>query len=343
MSETKSVNGTVNDIESSLERSTPLVGIGGCLAGQSVRYNGSTKKPNTVIKNLQSSFDLQPFCPEVSIGLGVPREPIRLVMEAGEVFAKDSETQQKDYTGKLQSAAADLLTRQPQLAGYILVKGSPSCGMERVKLYNERRNPVPSNGTGDDVGIFARELMRLDPLLPVEEDGRLNDLGLCEHFVLRVWVYHEWKTLLATFRAQESVQHRQLIDFHARHKYLLMAHHVPSYKEAGRLLAEPNRQNPLQQAEDYITILMQGLNHPMSRKGYSNALSHIKGYLKRRINSAERMSLDTVIEQYRRGELPLVVPVRMLQHYFELHPNDYISHQAFLRDHAGTIGRCNWS
>lgn len=306
----------------------PVVGIGACLVGQPVRFNGSHKRANSTLNAMESAMTLRPFCPEVAIGLGVPREPIRIVATDKGYRALDSETQQLDVTDKLE-AYADRVAADTSLAGYIFVKGSPSCGYERVKVYGEKGNPLPSDG----VGVFARRLMRKRPLLPVEEEGRLNDIGLRERFIRRVFAFHDWQQ----FCDEAPLSHHRLIQFYSRYKYLVMAHHPSTYKRIGRLLARPGR-NLSHQANKLIALIMYALNFRAKRGAYANALSHVKGYLKRDINASERQLLDGVIEDYRRGKVPLVVPVRMLEHYFTLYPNDYIGQQAFFYPYPDELG-----
>ena len=217
----------------------------------------------------------------------------------------------------------------------MLVKGSPSCGFERVKVYNQKGNGMPSDG----VGVFTQQLMDIDPLLPIEEDGRLNDKPLRESFIRRIYAYSDWKQLLV--KSEGHLRHAQLIDFYSRYKYLVMAHHIDSYKEIGRLLAKADKQQPEQQARQFITLLMTALQQRAHRRGYSNALFHVKEHLKRNINSLQRSSLDQIIHQYRDGEVPLVVPVTMLNHYFQLYPDNYINQQVFLQPYPAALGLRN--
>lgn len=307
---------------------TPVIGIGACLVGRPVRYNGSHKRGSGVLEKLAQVTELKPFCPEVAIGLGVPREPIRIVASAAGLRAVDSASQQKDYTMALQ-AFADRVAADPALSGYIFVKGSPSCGYQRVKLYNPRGNPLPSEG----VGIFARRLMRGHPLLPVEEDGRLNDVQLREQFIRKVYAYHDWQLL----NSRGPITHHSLVRFYSRYKYLVMAHHYPTYKRIGRLLATGDS-HIRRLANKVIALVMWALGQRARRGAYANALSHVKGYLKRTINATERQLLDHVIEDYRCGKVPLVVPVRMLKHYFALFPNEYIEQQALLFSYPDELG-----
>lgn len=306
----------------------PRVGVGACLVGKPVRYNGSHKRGNSTLAAMASAMELCPFCPEVSIGLGVPREPIRIVATASGRRAKDSETQTLDYTQQLEDYA-DQVARDTTLAGYIFVKGSPSCGYQRVKVYNEKGNCLPSDG----VGVFARRLMRQRPLLPVEEEGRLNDTPLRERFIRRVFAFHDWQQCCV----EEPLSHHRLITFYSRYKYLVMAHHYPTYQRIGRLLSKPDA-DISRQANKLIALLMHALSFRAKRGAYANALSHVKGYLKRQINTSERQLLDGVIEDFRCGKVPLVVPVRMLEHYFTLHPNEYIGRQAFFYPYPDELG-----
>ena len=298
----------------------PAVGIGACLVGQPVRFNGESKRKNTHIESIKSHMNLMSCCPEIAIGLGVPREPIRLVGDIGNVRLLDSDSQTKDYTDPIKSYAASVYENNPNMAAYILVKGSPSCGYERVKRYNELGNPLKS----DAMGVFAAELHRLDPLMPLEEDGRLNDNRLRENFISRVYAYHDWKHLLAI-----GITHQALLKFWARYKYLVMAHSNASYKSIGRLLANHEKTSVDTMAQEFIHLLMDALKTMATRKTHTNVLEHIRGYLKKQLNSDDKQELGSIIEQYRTGIVPLVVPLTMLRHHFKNHQNDYIDQQVF--------------
>lgn len=232
--------------------SPPVVGIGACLDGQAVRYNGVSKPPNAYVRQLMTAFELRPFCPEVGIGMGVPRPPIHLVGAAGEaVRALDVYSHQRDYTAPLAAYARDVLRRAPELCGYILVKNSPSCGYDRVKRYTGSG----ALAAADSRGIFAAALHAADPLLPLEDDGRLNDPGLRESFATRVYAYRDWKALRA-----EGLSARALVAFHSRYKYLVMAHDVGAYKRLGRLLADAGRRDPEALGSEFIAGLMAALS-----------------------------------------------------------------------------------
>ena len=307
----------------------PLLGIGSCLAGNAVRYNGQTKSRNQYVRQLCEHFETTAFCPEMAIGLGVPRPPIHLVGTEDAVRIVDAATQTRDYTDDIRAYAREVLEQAPRLSGYILVKGSPSCGWGRVKRYSEDGNYLAS----DQNGVFAAALAEADPLLPLEDDGRLNDPGLRESFVTRACAYHEWKILL-----DEGLSTHRLIAFYSRYKYLVMAHHVPGYNALGPMLADAGRQ-PLQElAERVIATMMDALAHTATRRSHSNVLFHIAGYLKRRIPAAQRQRLAALIEDYRTGRIPLVVPVTLLKHHFADNPDAYIDRQVFLEPYPDELG-----
>jgi len=315
-----------------METKRPTIGIGGCLVGRKVRYNGESKRKNRHIESLKEHAELRPFCPEVGIGMGVPRETVRLVGDLGEERVMDSATQSVDYTEPMREYAAGVMAGNAEMSGYILVKGSPSCGFDRVKRYNLKGNVV----LNDAVGVFAAELSKLDPLLPVEEDGRLNDARLRENFVTRVYAYHDWKT----FRTQ-AVNHHGLTQFWSRYKYLLMSHHVPTYKAIGRLLADGKARPTAETAQMFIGLLMSGLAHLATRKTHANVLQHIRGYLKRHLERPDRQEMDGLISHYSSGHVPLIVPLTLLRHHFRHHGSEYIENQVYMRPYPERLSLRN--
>ncbi len=311
-----------NPLPSPDDDTLPLMGIGSCLAGNAVRYNAQTKSPNNHVREIARHFRTRAFCPEMGIGMGVPREPIHLVgTETDAVRALDVSSHSQDFTDKLAGYAGTVLDAAPELCGYILVKGSPSCGYERVKRYSDKGHSLAS----DARGVFASALEAADPLLPLEDDGRLNDPGLRESFVTRAYAYHEWKQF-----NKKPLTAARMVEFHSRYKYLAMAHHVPSYKALGRLVADAGKSDLASLARDYIVTLMAALKKVATVRSHSNVLFHLAGYLKRDISAEERQRLRDLIEQYRQGQVPLIVPLTMLRHHFANSPNAYIDQQAFL-------------
>jgi uncharacterized protein YbgA (DUF1722 family)/uncharacterized protein YbbK (DUF523 family) len=312
--------------------SKPVIGIGACLVGQKVRYNGDSKRKNTHIQDIAASSTLKAFCPEMAIGMGVPRETVRLVGALGETRLKDSATQSIDYTRPMQAYAEEVVSRNPDMAGYILVKDSPSCGMDRVKRYNDKGNVV----LNDAMGVFAAQLNNIDPLLPLEEDGRLNDAGLRENFVARVYSYQDWKL----FRKSE-LTHSGLLTFWARYKYLALSHDAHAYKAIGRLLSNA-RLRPLDDtADEFICLLMGALKKLATRKTHTNVLQHIKGYLKNDIEDRDKREIDSIITQYRLGTVPLVVPITMLRHHFMHNAKSYIAQQVYMEPYPAQLSLRN--
>jgi len=300
------------------------VGISACLLGQEVRYDGGHKRDRYLTDTLGCFFEWVPVCPEVEMGLGTPRETLRLIGEAEAprlVFAKTGE----DQTEGMQAWARPKLEAlaRADLSGYILKSDSPSCGMERVRVY--RSSGVP---TRDGVGIFARILMERFPLLPVEEEGRLHDLPIRENFVERVFCYRRWRDLVAG-----GLTRGKLVGFHAAHKLLLLAHSPRHYRELGRVVAAA-KQSPMKALEArYGGLFMEGLRVKATAKKHTNVLQHILGYLKRELDARDKAELLSVIAEYSSGLVPLVVPLTLLKHHLARHPVPYIREQVYLTPH----------
>jgi uncharacterized protein YbgA (DUF1722 family)/uncharacterized protein YbbK (DUF523 family) len=310
----------------------PLVAVSACLLGDPVRHDGGHKRDRFLTDVLADYFRFQRICPEAAIGMGVPRPAIRLVGDPERPRALGRNDPGLDVTQRLEEYARNEADSLSHLSGFILKKDSPSCGMQRVKVYPERGGPASRSGQG----IFARILMEQHPLLPVEEEGRLNDAVLRENFINRVYVYHAWRQLLS-----EGVTAAGLIDFHTRHKYLIMAHSQAAYKRMGRLLSDL-RGKPLPEiAQSYVAELMGALARRVTRPRHVNVLQHIMGYLKRSIDAEDKKELTASIEAYRQGEVPLVVPITLFKHYFRRHPDPYISNQVYLQPHPEALGLRN--
>tara|TARA_Y100000782_G_C10161668_1_gene255903 strand:+ start:565 stop:1530 length:966 start_codon:yes stop_codon:yes gene_type:complete len=309
------------------------VGISQCLVGDPVRFNAGHKHSRLCTEQLGALFDLRPVCPEVAIGLGTPRKVIRLIDDPQAPRAVSSDNLDQDHTQALSDYADAVSDRSDELCGFILMQKSPSCGMERVKVYNRQGQPAPATGSG----VFAARLMQRLPLLPVEEEGRLHDPVLRENFVNRVIVYADWQAL-----KHNGLSASRLLAFHARHKYLLMAHQSPRYRTLGQLLANPGKGEALARtAEQYFSELMQALRQPASRRGHSNVLQHVAGHFKRVLAAPEKAELQQLIARYREGVVPLVVPITLLQHHLLRHPDPYLQQQAYLQPHPPELSLRN--
>lgn len=308
------------------------IGISSCLLGEEVRFNAGHKQSSVCTQELSKYFHFKSVCPEMGIGLGVPRKPIRLVGNPQQPRAVGVDNPDFDVTERLKAYGHQTLPQLQDICGYIFMKDSPSCGVFRVKVYTDSGMPNQTPGAG----IFSRLIMDKFPLLPVEEAGRLNDPVLKENFINRVFAYHDWQQLLAN-----GLKISKLFDFHSRYKYTLMAHNAQSCASLGRMLANYSKGDIDKLGNDYFTLFMQTLSRKASRKTNTNVLTHLQGYLKTKLNSRETESLCGVIEQYRLGILPLIVPVSFLKGYFHNHPNNYIGRQAFMNPYPEDLGLRN--
>jgi uncharacterized protein YbgA (DUF1722 family)/uncharacterized protein YbbK (DUF523 family) len=298
----------------------PRLGISACLLGERVRYDGAHKRDAFLTATLGRFVDWVPVCPELEVGMGVPRESVRLVGPTrqpsmiAERSGRDWTLAMNRFADKRCAALASL-----DLSGYVFKKNSPSCGMERVKVYHSNTAP-----TRDGRGLFADALIKKLPLLPVEDEGRLNDPVLRENFIERVFAYHRWRAA-ATRRTRSG-----LVEFHTHHKYLLLAHSERHYRLLGRVVAGL-KERPLRDVyEEYGRNFMAGLTVHASAKKHANVLDHMTGYFSKQLDSAERHELVELITDYRRELIPLVVPVTLIRHYVKKYNVAYLAGQVYL-------------
>ncbi|MBB1488796.1 YbgA family protein [Oceanospirillum sediminis] len=297
------------------------IGISQCLLGSEVRFDGGHKKSRFCTDTLGKYVKYVPVCPEAGAGLGIPREPIRLVDREAEGIRVRGTRSDDDYTEVLESFTQETVPKLDHLCGYIFLGKSPSCGMERVKVYR-------LNGHLADVrksGVFAEAIMETYPALPTEESGRLNDPVLRESFLTRVFAYSSWQVM-----KREGITPGKLIEFHTQYKPLLMAHNQQAYRDIGAWLAGVNKENIAEKAEEYLPRMMAILKQPASRKNHTNALMHLQGYLKKSLSSKERQHLRDTIDQYRTGQIPLIAPLVLMRHLFEVHGCDYAGNYRYL-------------
>jgi len=295
------------------------IGISSCLLGERVRYDGNHKHDHYISGTLGRIFRFVPYCPEVAIGLGVPREPIRLEGDPCAPHAIGVRDKSLDVTIALAEYGRKLVNNSQEISGFIFKSASPSCGVERVKVY-------PPQGTQHlGRGIFAAAVMTGLPLLPVEEESRLGEPELRENFLERVFVYHRWQVL-----ARQPLTPYKLVEFHSRHKLIVMAHSIEAYRALGRLVAQAGEQPIEELGVHYIAGLMVALKHHATIKRHTNVLHHLMGYLKKQLGSADKAELLEIIEQYRLGKLPLIVPKTLLRHHFRRYPHPYVAEQLYL-------------
>ncbi len=308
----------------------PVIAVSSCLLGEHVRYDGGHKRDDWLTGPLAQFVDYRPICPEVAIGLGIPRPPIHLVGDPAAPRAVGVKDPSLDVTDALEDFARHTAGQLADVSGYILKSRSPSCGMERVRLYGRH------GGQKQSSGIHARVIMERLPNLPVEEEGRLNDPILRENFVNRVYVYRRWQD----FR-QQRLTARGLVDFHSRHKYLVMAHSQAAYRRLGRLLSQLKGVHLPGVADAYIAELMSALKRRVNRGRHVNVLQHVAGYLKPSLGGDDRQELAEAIAAYRRSEVPLIVPMFLLNHHFRHYPDPYIGGQWYLDPYPAALGLRN--
>ena len=309
------------------------VGVSRCLLGEAVRYDGGHKHDRYVTGVLGRYFEYVPHCPEALAGLGVPRPPIRLAGDPGVPRAVRVHDASVDVTDALLAVSRRAASDMGNLRGYIFKHGSPSCGMERVKVYG-----APGKSPRMGQGLFARAVMRAHPLLPCEEEGRLSDPSLCESFVERVFAHDRWLRTMG-----EGCTPARLVAFHTRHKLLLLSHSEVHYRAAGRLVADAGRRgvDRTRLAREYLATFMEGMRRRATRRRHTNVLQHLAGYLKRSVDPGDRSALAAIVEEYRTGAIPLVVPIRCLRYHFRHAPDRYVQMQHYLEPYPDDLGLRN--
>ncbi|MBM4383569.1 MAG: DUF1722 domain-containing protein [Deltaproteobacteria bacterium] len=300
------------------------VGISSCLLGSEVRWDGGHKRERFLTDVLAPFVEWVPVCPEVELGMGIPREPVHLSRASGELRMLGTRSGE-DWTRRMEALAAQR-TRALEsldLCGYVLKKDSPSCGMERVKVRLEG-----GHARRDGSGMFAEELLRRFPTLPVEEEGRLNDAPLRENWIERVFAYHRLRALFA-----ERWTLAQLVAFHAAHKLQLLAHSPEAYRSLGRLVAAAKSHGRAELRDAYERGFMDGLASRATRGRNVNVMEHCIGYLRDRVEAPVRASIAHTIADYQAGLTPLIVPVTMLRHYVQQLGIEYLAQQTYLDPH----------
>ncbi|UPQ90203.1 YbgA family protein [Vibrio sinaloensis] len=300
------------------------IGISSCVLGEKVRFDSGHKISKFVTKELAPYFEFVPVCPEVGSGMPVPRPTIRLISDQERIALVETKDSTKDHTDTMINYSKNKVAQleSEKLCGYIVCAKSPTCGMERVKVYSK------NNSEAIGVGLYTNELMKAMPWLPVEEDGRLNDPVLKENFITRIYSLYDFYQSMG-----DEPTRGKIVAFHSRYKLTLMAHHPASYKELGSLVANIKEYDIDEFFKLYRLGLMNAMAHRASRKNNTNVLMHIQGYFKRHLDKEQKQELRRVIDEYREGLLPLLAPLTLLKHYLNAHPDDYLAGQAFLQPH----------
>lgn len=300
------------------------IGISTCLLGEPVRYDGGHKRDRYLTDTLGQYFTYVPVCPEVEAGFGIPRESMQLRgdPEAPRLVTNRSE---RDLTDAMLTWARKRVIEleAEDLCGFIFKAKSPSSGMERVKVVTDKGMPVKKG-----VGLFAKAFMDHFPLIPVEEEGRLHDPKLRESFIESVFVFKRWRDSLKTGNSRGK-----LVDFHTRHKLLIMSHSPDHYRRMGQLVARA-KEIPLSELYDtYEGYLMAALRLRTTLKKHANVLQHMMGYFKKQLSGDEKAEILEYLDLYRRGHVPLIVPVTLINHYVRKYDQPYLKQQHYLHPH----------
>ncbi len=301
------------------------LGISSCLLGNNVRYDGQHARDNWLVETLGKYVTYVPVCPEVECGLPIPREAMRLVGDIDWPRLLTTKTG-VDHTQRM----LDFCHRRipglvdANLCGFVFKSKSPSSGMERVKVYPEGGGMSQKKG----VGLFAREFMLALPLLPCEEEGRLHDPVLRENFIERIFIMQRWRQLQS-----KPFSAKTLVEFHTRHKLLLMAHSPLIYRELGKLVAAVAQFEPAQFSGLYLTQLMRATAYPATASKHLNVMQHIMGYFKKELSAAEKAELLELLAAFRAHLIPLIVPVTLLNHYVRKYGQAYLAGQYYLNPH----------
>jgi uncharacterized protein YbgA (DUF1722 family)/uncharacterized protein YbbK (DUF523 family) len=300
------------------------LGISTCLLGENVRYDGGHKLDRFLTDTLGQYVEYIPVCPEVECGLPVPRESMHLEGNPESPRLITSRTMQ-DMTERMVSWAEKRVVEleKEEVCGFIFKSDSPSSGMERVKVYNEKGMSVKKG-----IGMFARIFMKHFPLLPVEDEGRLHDPGLRENFIERIFTLKRWREVLTRKENRGNV-----VDFHTKHKLLILSHSPKHYQTTGKLVARAKELSLREFYQQYRILLMESLMLKTTPKKNANVLQHMMGYFKEQLSSDEKQELLEVIEVYRKGYTPLIVPITLIQHYVRKYDQPYLKEQIYLNPH----------
>jgi uncharacterized protein YbgA (DUF1722 family)/uncharacterized protein YbbK (DUF523 family) len=300
------------------------LGISQCLLGDKVRWNAGHKLDKFITQTLGQFADFVPVCPEVEVGMGIPRESLRLVGDPDSPRLITYKTK-IDHTDRMVSWATKKVREleKENLSGFIFKSDSPSSGMIRVKVYNDKGMPEKKG-----IGVFARIFMAHFPLIPVEDDGRLHDPMIRENFIERIFTFQRWRELLVQRKSVGS-----LVDFHTRHKLLILSHSALHYRSMGKLVAEGKSLALTDLYQQYEGMLMEALQLKATLKKNLNVLQHLMGYFKKHLNKDEKQELLEILNQYRDGFVPLIVPITLINHYVRKYDQPYLRQQIYLNPH----------
>ena len=300
------------------------LGISACLLGEKVRYDGGHKLDRYLTDTLGRYVEYVPVCPEVEAGFGIPREAMTLEGDPNAPRLVTRQTKRDLTEPMLEWAKKRVLELQVQdLCGFIFKSRSPSSGMERIPVFNEKGMPVKKG-----VGLFARTFMDHFPLLPVEDEGRLHDPKLRESFIECVFVFKRWREALSRGKSR-----RGLINFHTKHKLLILSHSPKYYQTMGRLVGQAKAFALGELYQSYQRLLLEALRLKTTIKKNANVLQHMMGYFKKELSADEKQELLEIIRLYREAYVPLIVPITLMNHYIRKYDQPYLKGQHYLQPH----------
>lgn len=297
----------------------PVLVISRCLGFEACRWNGETIR-NEFIELLTRHVECITVCPEVEIGLGVPRNPIRVELEKGERRLVQPATG-RDITGEMLSFCDSFLGSLREVDGFLLKSRSPSCGIADAKIFPYGKNDAAAMDKGP--GFFGGEVLRKFPLLPAETEDKLEKIRLREHFLVRVFTHARFRT------AAKKGTRGALIDFHTRHKFLLMSYNQSELKALGKLVADPGRKKAEELFAAYRGHLLKALTKPPRYTSNINVLLHSLGYFSDKLTAAEKARFLDALRRYREKRIPLSVPVGIINSWIRRFDEKYLAGQAY--------------
>ncbi len=299
------------------------LGISSCLLGEKVRYDGTHQRDRYITDTLGQFFEWVPVCPEVEYGLPVPREAMRLkaTPEGQRLVTRKTGVDHTDGMREWAKEKLDELSRE-YLSGFIFKARSPSSGLYGVRLYGPSGPPSKKG-----VGVFGGAFIERFPLVPAEDDGRLHDPTLRENFIERVFVYRRWQELM------QDPGPVALVDFHTRHKLLILAHSPGHYTRLGKIVADAGKTGGEGPYHEYAVNLMEGLRIIATTRKNTNVLYHVMGYFKDRLSAPEKEELAEIVGTYHKGLIPLIAPIVLMNHYVRLFREPYLERQYYLNPH----------
>ena len=300
------------------------IGISACLLGQNVRWNGGHARDRYLTDTLGLYVEYVPVCPEVECGMGIPRETLRLVGDPENPLLVTTKTN-KDHTARMAQWAARR-TRELEkedLCGFVFKKNSPSSGLFNVKVYSPKGMPDKRG-----MGLFARQFTKHFPLIPVEEEGRLHDPKLRETFIEQIFTLKRWRETLS-----QKKNVGNLVDFHTRHKMLILSHSPNHSRMMGKLVAAGKAIPASELYQRYEALLIEALRLKTTLNKNINVLQHAMGYFKKQLSSDEKQELLEILDQYRNEYVPLIVPITLFNHYVRKYRQPYLSQQVYLNPH----------